>query len=446
MSGPRVHSQLERFLAPRLSLSDVDDLEATLREFGVYDFPTLPTGLFSAVREPDPVTGYQHTWLRDTVHIAHALWELGENDAVGRCVESIFTWIDVQRPRFDAVIAGEVDAADPMQRPHVRFDGRTLTEVEQWWPHAQNDAWGYVLWLGTRAMLGGLVPFDGRGVGALALVARYLAAVEYWRDADSGHWEEYRRVTASSVGAALAGLRSFAGLARSPRLADDPSLGGILDDLGLSATTLDVLVTKGRGAVESILPAESVGNDDAAHDRDVDAAQLFLIHPLFIAPPAATGRIVDAVRRQLMGPWGIRRYVGDSYWCADYATLLDETRRTAGFGEDISDRDRALLPGTEAQWCLFDPVVSSIFARRFLATRDANDAAAQIHHLQRALRQITHDDDPLGGGLCPEAYWVPDGGDPETRVVNENTPLLWAQAMLVQAVAALRTTVAALDA
>lgn len=446
MTGPEVHSRLRRFLAPRLSTTDVDDLEAVLRDLGVYDFPELPTGLYSAVREPDPVTGYQHTWLRDTVHIVHARWELGETDAVERAVSALLDWIDVQAPRFDAAIAGISDVSDPMQRPHVRFDGLTLREVDQWWPHAQNDAWGYVLWLVARAMLAGITPFDARAVGALARIARYLGAVEYWRDADSGHWEEYRRVSASSVGAALAGLRAFAGLVRSPRIADEPELRAALADADLSTTSLDVLVAKGRTTLEAILPAECVAPDDPSLARATDAALLFLVHPLFVAPPAMTGRVVADVRAKLEGPWGVRRYVGDSYWCADYTSLLDAEKRTAGFGEDISDRDRALIPGTEAQWCLFDPVLSCIYARRFLATRDAEDAATQIRHLQRALRQITHDDDPAGAGLCPEAYWVPDGERPEHRVVNENTPLLWTQALLVQAVAALRTTVAALDA
>ncbi len=445
MTGPEVHPELERFTAPRLSLDDVDALEETLRRFGVYDFPALPTGLFSAVREPDPVTGYQHTWLRDSVHITNALWELDEIDAVRAATNAIFRWIDVQRDRFESAIAGRSDLRDPMQRPHIRFDGRTLTAVDQWWPHAQNDAWGYALWLGARAMLSGILTFDARHLGALALVARYLGAIEYWHDEDSGHWEEYRRVNASSVGAALAGVRGLAGLSRSPRVTKEPALEAALKAEGMSVTSLDVLVTKGRQALEALLPNESMGNADPSLDRTADAALLFLIHPLFVAPPPMIGRIVDAVRSELSGPWGIRRYNGDSYWCADYATLLDENQRTAGFGEDIADRDRALIPGTEAQWCLFDPVLSSIFGRRFLATHDPHDAAAQLQHLQRSLRQITCATPERAGGACPEAYWVPDGSAPEKRVANENTPLLWTQAMLVQAVAAVRTTVSVLD-
>ena len=47
--------------------------------------------------------------------------------------------------RFDDIISGAVDPQDVANRPHVRFDGRTLSEIgDQRWAHAQNDALGCV--------------------------------------------------------------------------------------------------------------------------------------------------------------------------------------------------------------------------------------------------------------------------------------------------------------
>ena len=40
-----------------------------------------------------------------------------------------------------------------MQRPHIRFRGAELADIDDWWPHAQNDALGYALWFLSRAAL-----------------------------------------------------------------------------------------------------------------------------------------------------------------------------------------------------------------------------------------------------------------------------------------------------
>jgi hypothetical protein len=49
------------------------------------------------------------------------------------------------RGRFEAVVVGRADSSFPMNRPAVRFDGLTLSELATPWPHAQSDALGYFL-------------------------------------------------------------------------------------------------------------------------------------------------------------------------------------------------------------------------------------------------------------------------------------------------------------
>lgn len=54
---------------------------------------------------------------------------------------------------FVRLSSGLYSASSPLDaanRPHVRFDGRTLSEIgDERWAHAQNDALGYFLWLSS---------------------------------------------------------------------------------------------------------------------------------------------------------------------------------------------------------------------------------------------------------------------------------------------------------
>ena len=132
---------------------------------------------------------------------------------------------------------------------------------------------------------------------------------------------------------------------------------------------LDDLIGQGRAALSQILPAECV-QPDPAKRRRYDAALLFLIYPLQVVDDAMADRILHDVRTHLQGDYGVRRYLGDSFWCADYKSLQKPEERTADVSDDMSSRDALLQADEEAQWCLFDPVLSTIYGRRYAATGD----------------------------------------------------------------------------
>jgi phosphorylase kinase alpha/beta subunit len=436
LEGVVVHAErLVPLMRERYAPADLDALERLLAGWGVLDLPALPNGLYAAVARPaarTTWTGYGHTWVRDTVHVASVAWERGDVGSAARTARALLGWFALQAPRFEACVRGEADVQDPMQRPHVRFLGETLRESPQWWPHAQNDALGYGLWFLSRAALSGLLPLDAGTAGVLLRFPRYFAALDYTEDADSGHWEEGRKVNASSIGTVVAGLTALRGLLRArPELAREPG-----------AELADPLLEQGRAALLRILPHESRGNADPRLDRRADAALLFLVHPLRVVTGAQAEAVLQRVRTELLSPLGIRRYLGDSYWCADYTRHFDESVRTGGFGGDLSARDAALLPGTEAQWCLFDPLLACVHGWRFLATRDPRELQQQTWHWNRALGQITGADCALGEGLCPEAFWMPDSSAPGRWEPNDDTPLLWTQALLASALGAQRNSAA----
>ncbi len=239
----------------------------------------------------------------------------------------------------------------------------------------------------------------------------YFEAIEFWRDEDSGAWEEGRKVNNSSVGAVIAGLEEMRRYYSASAATNAP---GVVSISTARQEKLDLLIQKGRERLAATLPFE------APPERLVDSALLFLLHPLQIVDsPSMQNAILNLVQARLKGPFGIKRYAGDSYFCQDYDEWFSPNQMSSDFSDRLDFRDAFLQPNCEAQWCIFDPLLSIIYGERFLA--DPSDRASlgkQIHHFNRSLAQITAD------GQCPELYFLKQG----RYVPNAHTPLAWTQA------------------
>lgn len=412
---------------------DVKSLIAFLTQQGTFQFPTLPNGLFSAAAGEGSdfeLTGYRNVWVRDNVHIAWThLVATDDPTAAIRCVRSLDAWFKTQRQRFIDIIEGRADANDPMNRPHIRFDGNTLSELPEKWSHAQNDALGYYLWLTFQMPHPAFRTSEEFPWETVALLVRYWQAIQVWQDEDSGHWEESRKVSASSLGCVIAGLTrlrfALDSVEPPPALRDGP--------YPVTFNEVRDLIVRCRTSMERILPSECV-QDDATKRRRYDAALLFLIEPLdVLRDRAIEDQILSDIEQHLQGPHGIRRYIGDSYWCADYRELLSADQRTSDFSDSLDSRDRLLKPGLEAQWCIFDPIISCIHGRRYLKSRDPADLQRQRTALGRALSQLTQPGGRFPAYRCPESYFCERG----QWVPNDITPLLWTQANLLRALESL---------
>ena len=406
--------------SPLVVPDDVRALVRFLDQHGTFYFPTLPNGLFcaaNATHSDFEASGYQNIWLRDNVHIAHAHYVLGDCLTATRAMSAILSFYRGQQERIRDLIEGRLDPHLAMNRPHIRFDGQNLTRLEEQWAHAQNDALGYFLWLTGQLIRDRWLAPAREDIAVLCDLVHVLETVRYWEDEDSGHWEEARKIEASSIGAAVAGLREIR------RLLVETDHGEEFQSAPrpVSLEQIDGLLDRGQRALGQILPAECIQPEK---QRDYDAALLFLIYPLGVVQGELAERIVDNVRTHLQGEYGIRRYPGDSYWCADYRTLLSADTRTADFSDDMSSRDALLKPGEEAQWCIFDPIVSILFGRKFLETGDREALALQREYLARCLGQLTPPDSRFGAYRCPESYFLERG----RYVPNDLTPLLWTQA------------------
>jgi len=92
-------------------------------------------------------------------------------------------------------------------------------------------------------------------------------------------------------------------------------------------------------------------------------------------------------------------------------------------------RNKLLAPGQEAQWCLFDPIMSAAYGRRYQRTGRKEFLKQQTYYFNRSLGQLTGKDRGVSELQCPEAYYLEKG----RYVPNDQTPLLWTQANLLVA-------------
>jgi hypothetical protein len=410
-------------LSESYSLHEIIRIYTLLNEHNTFTFQPYSTGLFPAVG-PGSVTeqtsGYRWTWVRDNVHIAYSHFVNGKLRVAIRNAGALASFFLKYRHRFTDIIEGREDPEDPMARPNIRFDGETLKEIDEKWPHAQNDALGYFLWFFCQlAIEGALIPTEEQRM-LLADFVRYFKAIGYWRDEDSGHWEEQRKVSASSIGVVNAGLRAYRAL-----LDQFPHIATKL----LTGEDIDELLALGTKAMQTILPAECI-QTSSLKKRRYDSALLFLVDPLDIVEPPMAEQIISDVTSTLQGEHGISRYRGDSYWGPDYRHKIPKGKWTADFSDNIEQRNsRASVPGLEAQWCIFDPLLSVIHGKKYLLSGDKRSRVLQTNHFNRSLSQLIEVSDGQKQLLCPEAYFLENG----KYVPNDHVPFLWTQANLWRA-------------
>ena len=410
-NSARMNSRSDRFFPPLTSA----DLEVQLRALRdkLSSYKTLivtpnSNGIYSASasQEPDSSSGYQNAWLRDNAMVAFSRWQCGETESALNTLRGLAKFLQTQASKMKAIIAKPSRKNTVDQRPHVRFDARTLREIPQPWAHAQNDALAYVVWSrflfaneSTRGADFDLTP-DERDL--YSLFPRYFNAIQFWRDRDSGAWEEARKVNSSSVGAVVAALLQVDRyIERRNRVP------------GFSAREVKRLIALGRRTLKKQLPFES------PPERKSDAALLFLVYPLRVVAQESAQMIVSLIQARLKGAFGIRRYIGDSYYCQDYDHWFPPDVRSADFSSRMDIRDEFLRPGCEAQWCIFDSLLSVIYSDCYFQ----NSAGAldhQLYHFNRAIAQITPE------GQCPELYYMKH----EQYIPNDNTPLAWSQVNL----------------
>jgi GH15 family glucan-1,4-alpha-glucosidase len=405
----------QNLIKKKYTREDLSRIQEILDSYGTHEILPVAHGLFAASpsQAGDSQTGYQNVWIRDNVMAANSFRLQGQLTPAIACMRGLILFLETQKTRFREIIDDPTRALkeEANRRPHIRFTAQSLGELPEKWPHAQNDALGHALWFRFLLANEGLLPLSAEDHELFRLFPDYFEAIEYWRDEDSGAWEEGRKVNNSSVGAVIAGLEEMRKYHTSSAAGGAP---GVISISTARPEKLEPLIQKGLGRLAATLPFE------APPDRLVDSALLFLVHPLRVVHSRSMqDAILNLVQARLKGPHGIKRYAGDSYFCQDYDEWFSSSQMSSDFSDRLDFRDAFLQPGCEAQWCIFDPLLSVIYGERFLAdTSDQASFAQQIHYFNRSLAQITPD------GLCPELYFSKQG----RYVPNAHTPLAWTQA------------------
>jgi len=115
--------------------------------------------------------------------VSHALYVSGRVRAAAQTMSALMQFFAGHRRRFEDIIQGRVTSADPMSRPHVRFNGVTLQESRETWAHAQNDALGIFLWMYCTLAYEGILKPHLNEMEMLTLFPRYFEAIRYWAGA-----------------------------------------------------------------------------------------------------------------------------------------------------------------------------------------------------------------------------------------------------------------------
>ena len=213
-------------------VDQVPSIAAVLQEHGALSFAPLGTGLYPASSAADlGASGYGRVWVRDNVYVALALMESGRPQAGrggGHGVDGVLS--QAPAPPGRVALRGHSARAREPAPCQIRW---RIARGDQRGSVAspQNDALGYCLWLYARLGRQEEIELGNGDFDTLALLANYLCALRFWDDEDSGHWEETRKRSPSSIGTVVPGLQEWTALLeeRSDRATVGVSRAALID-------------------------------------------------------------------------------------------------------------------------------------------------------------------------------------------------------------------------
>jgi hypothetical protein len=407
-------------------LDKPEELRHTLESLGSLTFLPYSSGLYPACELPAEegrVTGMGMAWLRDNAHVADALYEADHTYESVRVSKAMLSVLNRNRHILDEANES-TDTPNNITRLPVRVNGDTLANDTE--SRVQNDSTGYTLWhVGRMINRAALMP-SAYDVDTLLKTVGYLDKVQFWQDPDEGHWEEDERVQASSIGAVLAGvkeIKQYMGSGYKGRLDFDRLLS-------LGADTLRTMLDKDVAALG--------GSNGYTSYRRFDAALLFLVEPLHVVEGERAEKIVQDIETRLVRETGVIRYPGDTYWEPRFPSIMAVDERTSKADGRTEWRNRTAsgveFSGTEAQWTLFDPLLSVYWGKKYLTTKDKDHQEKQLHYLDRSLAQLVSGVE--GKKQIPEAFYfeyLEDESESFRWIPNDHVPFLWGQANLLRA-------------
>ena len=244
-----------------------------------------PSGLFTASAH-DVSTGYNKAWLRDIYFMTLGFQYVGDVQVVKETAKALLKILAKHQEKISWATENRPFAT--YQYIHARYNPDTFDEYWEEWGNKQNDAVGEVLyliaWCESRNHL---VVETEEEKSLVQLLVNYLYNIEYWKDADSGIWEENQEVRSSSIGAVVCALREVSKL---PYIA-----------------VPEGMILRGEESLRALLPRET-------ETRFCDLALLSLIFPFDVTTKEETAVILSNVEYFLTRDKGVIRYRNDRYY------------------------------------------------------------------------------------------------------------------------------------
>lgn len=260
------------------------------------------SGLFAASKKGEG-TGYDKAWLRDNFYECLAFEVLGDWKTVHRTYRSLLDIFLRHEYKIDWAIKQK--PSHTFQFIHARYNPESFDEFWEEWGNKQNDAIGCILFkigeLYHHKKMSVIVTKDDKRI--VQKLINYLESIAYWKDDDSGMWEEDQEVHASSIGACIAGLKMIR------------NIPGIY--------VPEEIITKGEEALKTLLPRESAR-------KFVDLALLSLIWPYKVTTKKQTEEILENIEYHLLRKKGIIRYKNDRYYNKNPDGYSEEAEWTFG--------------------------------------------------------------------------------------------------------------------
>lgn len=379
------------------------------------------TGLLPASTAVNAHGDYTDAWVRDNVYSILAVWGLALayrkiDDHQGRTFELEHSVVKLMRGLLFAMMrqSNKVERFKETQSLldalHAKYNTSTGDVVvgDDEWGHLQVDATSlYLLMLAQMTASGLHIIYTIDEVNFIQNLVYYVGRA--YRTPDYGIWERGNKINhgnpelnASSIGMAKAALEAMNGF----------NLFGVRGGQSSVIHVLPDEIARARTTLESLLPRESVS-------KETDAALLSVIgFPAFAIEDAQlVERTRNVIVNKLGGRYGCKRFLRDGH-----QTVLEDTTRLHYEPWELKQFEHI-----ECEWPLFFTylVLDGLFRNN----------PEQVRQYQTALQEILVESDRIG--LLPELYYVPaDQVDAEranphsqTRLPNENVPLVWAQSL-----------------
>ena len=381
------------------------------------------SGLLPASTAVTKHGNYTDAWVRDNVYSILAAWGLalayrkveGQQERTYLLEQSV---VKLMRGLLTAMMrqAAKVEkfkhTQDPLDALHAKYNTQTgeVVVADHEWGHLQLDATSLFLLMLAQMTASGLrIVFGIDEVNFVQNLVHYVSRA--YRTPDYGIWERGNKMNhgqaelnASSIGMAKAALEAMSGCNLFGKDGGQAAIIHVISD--------DIART--RITLESLLPRESIS-------KEVDSAVLSITgFPAFAVDDQALREKTETlIVEKLQGRYGCKRFLLDGH-----QTVIEDHQRLHYEPHELKQ-----FMDIECEWPLF-------FCYLLLNKLFAGDHDG-VWDYRRRLEDLLVEQN--GQWLLPELYIVPENAiaaekrhpHSQTRVANENVPLVWAQSLYI---------------